>query len=184
MFFLNYSRVPLSRTCAISNFALSRTKVSVPWAFTVSLGKICLFISNSAISNFSLSRTNFWSLGINYSLYLELFIKSSSQKPVTFNIRTYYNIRNIIFRIFEHFLECFVFTWVCVLLYFSSMWLYVVSYFTAFKNKKSNLVISNFPIFDPAISKSRYLENRAISNFLLGPLRVRDSGTLLYIYSV
>ena len=47
-----YSGVSLSRTCAISNIALSRTKTSVPSAFEPSLGKICLAISNFAISNF------------------------------------------------------------------------------------------------------------------------------------
>ena len=34
-----------------------------------------------------------------------------------------------------------------------------------------------------AISKSRYLENHAVSNFLSGPFRVRDSGTRLYFWN-
>ena len=40
--------------------------------------------------------------------------------------------------------------------------------------------ISNFSKCDPAISNSCYLEYPAISNFLLGLMKVRDSGTPLY----
>ena len=57
---------------AISNF------FPVPSAFTVYFPVNCLSISNSAISNYSLSRTNFLVPGKNYSRYLELFKKCSS----------------------------------------------------------------------------------------------------------
>ena len=40
---------------------------------------------------------------------------------------------------------------------------------------RQNLAISNF-----LLVYTRYLGNRAISNFLSGPFRVRDSGTRLY----
>ena len=68
-------------------------------------------------------------------------------------------------------------------MYFLSMWLYlcyedVEHLLTAFtkKTKPRYLEISHL--------WSCYLENRAISNFLFGPLRVQDSGTLLYINCV
>ena len=58
-----YSWLSLSRTCAISNFVPSRIFFPFPSAFTVYFPIKCLAISNSTISNYSLSRTNFWSLG-------------------------------------------------------------------------------------------------------------------------
>ena len=71
-FFYYYSRLSLSRTCAILNFALSRTFFPVPSAFTVYFPIKCLAISNSAVSNYSLSRTNFLVPRKNYSRYLKL----------------------------------------------------------------------------------------------------------------
>ena len=75
---LLYSRLSLSRTCAISNFALSRTFFPIPSAFTVYFPIKCLAITNSTISNYSLFRTNFLVPRKNYSRYLELFRKCSS----------------------------------------------------------------------------------------------------------
>ena len=57
---------------AISNF------FPVPSAFMVYFHTRCFGISNSAISNYSLSRTNFLIPRKNYSRYLKLFRKCSA----------------------------------------------------------------------------------------------------------
>ena len=113
-----YSGVSLSRTCAISNIALSRTKTSVPSAFKPSLGKICLAISNFAISNFPLSRTFFWSLETNYNLYLKLLLKPLIETSFVF-------IRTFDFRIFERSMNGMFFFELClsVFLYFYTVYL-------------------------------------------------------------
>ena len=58
--------------------ALSRTFFPVLSTFMVYFSTKCLAIWNSAISNYSLSRTNFLVPRKNYSRYLELFRKCSS----------------------------------------------------------------------------------------------------------
>ena len=68
---LSCSRVPLFRTSALSNFALTQTKTLVSPAFTIHLVKIC-----PAIWNIPLSRTTFSVPKALFCRYLELFFQN------------------------------------------------------------------------------------------------------------
>ena len=134
------------------NIALSRTKTSVLSAFKPSLGKICLAISNFAISCF------FWSLETSYRLYLKLLLKPLIETIRTFDFRIFERSMNWMF-FFELCLSTFCTFTLCIF------------YFETVKMPKRRLI---YKIYKTSLEFF-------ISNILLSQTfcLVRESGTPL-----
>ena len=93
MDFSSYSRVPLSRTRAVSNFALSRTKALLPSAFTIRLVEMCPAISNTryleypAVSNHFFDPWNTF-LSLSRTFFRNFFVETNLFKPFLWRERS------------------------------------------------------------------------------------------------